>query len=62
MKSRLSGTLHTCLIPAFHSYSTAKTWHARILSNMAGLCAGLMVVSAQAAFQAVENFDNLSTR
>ena len=27
---------------------------------MAGLCAGLMVVSAQAAFQVVENFDSLT--
>ncbi|MGB5300814.1 MAG: hypothetical protein WBN48_19000, partial [Thiogranum sp.] len=27
---------------------------------MAGLCAGLMVVSAQAAFQAVDNFDDLA--
>ena len=60
MNSCLLGTVHTCCVRASHSVNTARTWRARFLSNMAGLCAGLMVVSAQAAFQVVEKFDTLT--
>ena len=60
MKSCLSGAGHSCLVRPSHSVNAARTWRARFLSSMAGLCAGLMVVSAQAAFQVVENFDSLT--
>ena len=60
MKSSLSGAVHSCIVRASHSVNVARTRRARFLSSMAGLCAGLMVVSAQAAFQVVENFDSLT--
>jgi len=60
MKSGLSDAVHTCLVRAPYSVNAARTWRARILSRIAGLCAGLMVVSAQAAFQVVDDFDSLT--
>ena len=60
MKSRLSVAVHGCPVHASHSFNTARSWRARFLSYAAVLCAGLMVVSAQAAFQAVETFESLN--
>jgi len=60
MKSHLSAEVHSCPVCASPSVNAASSWRARLLSGMAGLCAGLMVVSAQAAFQAVDTFDDLN--
>ena len=60
MNSRLSEALYASLVRASHSLGTLRSWSTRILVNLAGLCAGLMVVSAQAAFQSVEDFDGLT--
>jgi hypothetical protein len=61
MKTHLSYMVHTWLSRISHSVNTAKGRRARILLTIFGLCAGVMAVSAQAAFQAVENFDSLAT-
>lgn len=60
MKSCLSGTVHTCPVCTSHTVNTTRTWCSRILSNIAILCTGLVVVSAQAAFQVVDDFDSLT--
>jgi len=59
IKTRPTSAVRIRLIRASHSVNTARTWRARFFSNMAGLCAGLMVVSAHASFQVVDDFDNL---
>ena len=60
MKSSLLRAGHSCPVQASYSVNTARTWRARFLCYIAVLCAGLMVVNAQAAFQAVETFDSLN--
>jgi len=60
MNTRLSRVIRGCLVGASHLFNTARTWSARFLSLTAVLCAGLMVVNAQAAFKAVETFDSLN--
>jgi hypothetical protein len=60
MNSRLSRLVRTCLVRPLHSVDTSVTWRARLFPKLAGLCAGLTLVSAQAAFQAVETFDSLT--
>jgi len=60
MNTRLLRVIRGCLVGASHLFNTARSWSARFLSLTAVLCAGLMVVNAQAAFQAVETFDSLN--
>lgn len=60
MRTRLGVTGHSCLMRAWDSLSAARIWRARSLSVVAGLCAGFMLVSAQAAFQVVEDFESLT--
>ena len=60
MKSHLSAAVHGGLFRASRSVKAAGRRRVKSLSGIAGLCAGLMLVSAQAAFQAVETFDNLT--
>lgn len=60
MKLCPSAALHTCPVRALHSVNTAGSRRVRVMSAVVGLCAGFfMVISAQAAFQVVENFDSL---
>ena len=58
MNTRLSRVMRG--VGASHLFNTARTWSARFLSLTVVLCAGLMVVNAQAAFKAVETFDTLN--
>ena len=58
MKLHLSGVVRSCPVRASHPVNAARTWRARFLCYTAALCAGLMLVSAQAAFQTVETFDS----
>ena len=60
MNTRISRVVRTGRDCASHSYKTGSTWRARFLAHMAALCAGLLVVSAQAAFQVVDTFDDLN--
>ena len=60
MNSQLWSATHTGLVRASHSFNISRTWYARFLCYAVLLCAGLMVVNAQAAFQAVETFDTLN--
>ena len=62
MNTRLSRVMRCCLVGASHLFNTSRTWSARFLSLTVVLCAGLMVVNAQAAFRAVETFDSLTPR
>jgi hypothetical protein len=60
MNTRLSRVVRTGRVCASHSINTARTWIARFLLCTGVLCAGLMMVNAQAAFRAVETFDSLN--
>ena len=60
MNTRLSRVMRGCRVGASHLFNTARTWSARFLCLTAVLCAGLMVVNAQAAFQTIETFDSLA--
>ena len=60
MQSRPADRGHTRNGRASNSPRAARIQRARFLSTVAGLCAGLMLVHAQAAFQAVEDFDSLT--
>jgi len=60
MKLYLPGVMRSCFVHASHSINAARTRHTRFLSIVVGLCAGLMLGGAQAAFQAVETFDRLA--
>ena len=60
MNTRLSRVVRSGRVCAAHSFNISRTWCVRFLCYMALLCAGLMVVNAQAAFQAVETFDSLN--
>ena len=60
MNSQLWDAAPTGLDRASHSLKTTRTWRTGFLSYTAVLCAGLLAASAQAAFQAVDTFDNLN--
>ena len=60
MNTRLSRVVRTGRVCASHAINTARTWSARFLLCTGVLCAGLMMVNAQAAFRAVETFDSLN--
>ena len=60
MKLHLASAAHACFVRASHVVNAAGTWRIRFVSSAAALCVGLMAVSAQAAFQVVEDFDNLA--
>ncbi len=54
VKSYFSGMFHAIFT---HVYSP---WHTKFLFNVVGLCAGIFItVSAQGAFQVLDNFDSL---
>ena len=60
MNTRLSRVVRTGCDCASRSINKARTWSARFLLCTGVLCAGLMMVNAQAAFRAVETFDSLN--
>lgn len=60
MKSYLSGKIHSCFVQVSEALNAAITRPFRLLPSIAGMCAWLMLASAQAAFQPVETFDGLA--
>ena len=60
MNTQLWGATPTGLDRASRLFNIATIWRASFLSLTAVLCAGLMIVNAQAAFQAVDTFDSLN--
>ncbi len=60
MKIR-SSAVHTCSVCTSRSVNATGFWRTKFIFIVIGLCTGLLlVVSAQAAFQVVENFDSLT--
>ena len=59
MKAGLPSAMAALPVDALRPVKTARTRRSRILTQVAGLCAGLMALTAQAAFQVVDNFDTL---
>ena len=60
MKADRSDVNSTFLFGVRRKVNTVKSCRIRVLSGIVGLCAGVLVSNAQAAFQLVEDFDNLT--
>ncbi len=60
MKTDQSDVSSKFLVRRGHTVKAVKNRRTKILSGILGLCAGFLVINTQAAFQLVEDFDNLT--
>ena len=60
MKTDRSDVSSNSLVRRGHTVNAVKNRRTKLLSGMLGLCAGFFVINTQAAFQLVEDFDNLT--